>query len=166
MCNVFSRDISNDLQINNNIVDLKEQRTVLWTPLHSWNWKVEIVNWVKVELNLHMYLQSLLYQFLEIYHRRWLCCSRSRIKYHAFCTVCYMDIDIEMAKKSLHFNHSVCRLASVELYAQNHNNLLVPCTKPLCVSVSVCPLLLDREELSNHSWCTGSAYPPDHFYLY
>lgn len=61
MCNVFLRDISDDLQINNNIVDLKEQRTVLWTPLRSSNWKVEIVNWVKVELNLHMYLQSLLY---------------------------------------------------------------------------------------------------------
>lgn len=147
MCNVFSRDISNDLQINNNIVDLKEQRTVLWTPLHSWNWKVEIVNWVKVELNLHMYLQSLLYQFLEIYHRRWLCCSRSRIKYHAFCTVCYMDIDIEMAKKSLHFNHSVCRLASVELYAQNHNNSsyfisLSPMHKTaVCVCVRVSPPL-------------------------
>lgn len=49
MCNVFSRDISDDLQINNNnIVDLKEQRTVLWTPLHSRNWKVELSNsWAK-----------------------------------------------------------------------------------------------------------------------
>lgn len=65
-----------------------------------------------------------------------------------------MDIDIEMAK-----NHCILTTVFVDWQVLNYMHkitttiailyLLVPCTKLLCVSV--CPLLLDHEELSKHS---------------